>query len=553
MKRRYGKCVWTIILLIVVGVVFFAGGYVLRGLRSAPPDADMMNIDETATVWTCSMHPQIRKDKPGQCPICLMDLIPVETSDDGITERQISFSPEALKLMEVQTTPVERKFVETEIRMVGKVAYDETRIKDVTAWVPGRIDRLYVDFTGMEVKKDDHMVQLYSPELITAQAEFLQAIESAKTIDGSTELVARSIRQTLQSAREKLRLLGLTQRQVEEIEKASEPLDQLTIFAPIGGVVIEKQAAEGMYVKTGMKIYTIVDLSQMWVLLDAYESDMMWLRYGQNVTFEVEAFPGKIFQGTISFIDPRLDTKTQTIKLRVNVSNEDEKLKPGMFVSAVVNAKIAGEGKVMAADLAGKWICPMHGQIVKDQAGTCDICGMKLVTTESLGYVPIDTDLQPPLVVPASAVLITGKRAVVYMQIPEMEKPTFEGREIVLGPRAGEHYIVREGLQGDEVVVTNGNFKIDSALQIQAKPSMMTTPTAEPEEHAQIMSGEQTLCPVMGGPINKEFFVEYKGKKVYFCCGGCDETFLKDPEKYLDKLPQFQEMNTENEHTEHNH
>lgn len=540
MKKIYGKCVWTIILLIVVGVVFFAGGYFLRGLRSVPPDADVMNTAEITAIWTCSMHPQIRQPKPGKCPICFMDLVPVETSDADITERQISFSPEALKLMEVQTTPVERKFVETEIRMVGKIAYDETRIKNVTAWVPGRIDRLYVDFTGMVVKKDDHMVELYSPDLITAQAEFLQAMESAKTTDGSTELVTRSIRQTLQSAREKLQLLGLTQRQIEDIEKASKPLDQLTIYAPIGGVVLEKQAAEGMYVNTGTKIYTIADLSQLWVLLDAYESDMMWLRYGQEVTFEVEAYPGKMFHGIISFIDSRLDTKTQTIKLRVNVSNLDGKIKPGMFVSAVVKAKVAEEGKVMAENLAGKWTCSMHPSIVKDTVGTCDICEMDLVTTESLDYVSTDAAGEPPLVVPASAVLVTGKRAVVYVQVPETEKPTFEGREILLGPRAGDSYIVREGLKEDEIVVTNGNFKIDSALQLQAKPSMMTSSADAPQEQAKIMPGEQTHCPVMGGPINREVFIEYKGKKVYFCCGGCDDVFLKDPEKYISKLPQFQ-------------
>jgi YHS domain-containing protein len=355
-------------------------------------------------------------------------------------------------------------------------------------------------------------------------------------------LVAESIRQTLQSAREKLLLLGLTERQIEDIEKASKPLDHLTIYAPLGGVVIEKHVSEGMYVKTGTPIYTITDLSQMWVLLDAYESDMMWLRYGQDVSFEVEAYPGKEFHGTISFIDPRLDIKTQTIKLRVNVCNPDEQLKPGMFVSAIVKAKVAEEGKVMAEDLEGKWICPMHPDVIKDTAGICDICEMDLVTTKSLGYIPADENQPLPLVIPTSAALMTGKRAVVYVQVPDTEKPTFEGREIVLGPRAGDYYIVREGLGENEIVVTNGNFKIDSALQIQAKPSMMGTGDETMKKHSHAMHGEQTLCPVMDNPINKDVFVEYKGKKVYFCCEGCDDTFLKDPEKYLHKLPQFQDQ-----------
>ena len=202
----------------------------------------------------------------------------------------------------------------------------------------------------------------------------------------------------------------------------------------------------------------------------------------------------------------------------------------------------------MSPEMAGKWICPMHPSVVKTEAGSCDICGMDLVTTESLGYV-VDTPKEAPLVIPASAALITGTRAVVYVQVPGAEKPTYEGREIVLGPRAGDYYIVKSGLGEGEIVVTNGNFKIDSALQIQAKPSMMNPEgAAVPGHHhgtdskAEVLSdkiGKQTTCPVMGLAINKEIFTVYKGKKVYFCCPGCKPEFEKNPEKYLAKLPQF--------------
>ena len=205
---------------------------------------------------------------------------------------------------------------------------------------------------------------------------------------------------------------------------------------------------------------------------------MVWIRYGQEVEFETEAYPGEVFTGTISFIDPVLDAKTRTVKLRVNVENPDGKLKPEMFVRAVVRAKVAQGGRVMDEAMAGKWICPMHPGVVKDEVGSCDICGMDLVTTESLGYVKVDTPKEAPLVIPASAPLITGKRAVVYVQLPERETPTYEGREVVLGPRAGDYYIVKSGLDEGEVVVTSGNFKIDSALQIRARPSMMS-PKAE--------------------------------------------------------------------------
>ncbi|MHC4656875.1 MAG: heavy metal-binding domain-containing protein, partial [Planctomycetota bacterium] len=230
--------------------------------------------------------------------------------------------------------------------------------------------------------------------------------------------------------------------------------------------------------------------------------------------------------------------------------NTEGKLKPEMFVRAVVRSRVAGGGKVMAPEMAGKWICPMHPAVVKTEAGNCNICGMDLVTTESLGYV-VDTPKQAPMVIPASAPLITGVRAVVYVQVPGAEKPTYEGREIVLGSRAGDYYIVKSGLAEGEIVVTNGNFKIDSALQIQAKPSMMNPEgTAVPGHHqgtdhkAEQLTdgaGEQKTCPVMDLPINKDLFTVYKGKKVYFCCPGCKPEFEKNPEKYLAKLPQFKE------------
>jgi Cu(I)/Ag(I) efflux system membrane fusion protein len=320
------------------------------------------------------------------------------------------------------------------------------------------LDRLFVDFTGITVKKGDHMVELYSPELISAQAEFLLS---------STKLLAK----------EKLRLLGLTAEQIEQIEKTGKPVDHLTIYAPIGGVVVHKNATEGMYVTEGSKLYTIADLSRLWVKLDAYESDLPWLQYGQQVEFTTEAYPGDVFKGKIAFIDPVLNDKTRTVEVRVNVDNTDGRLKPDMFVRAIAHAKVAKGGRVMAADMAGKWICPMHPSIVKDSAAACDICGMDLVTPESIGFVVADTSGEPPLVIPVSAALVTGRkldRAVVYVQKQDAEEPTFEGKEIVLGPRAGDYYIVKSGLAEGEIVVTNGNFKIDSALQIQTKPSMMS-------------------------------------------------------------------------------
>ncbi|MFA5785171.1 MAG: efflux RND transporter periplasmic adaptor subunit, partial [Phycisphaerae bacterium] len=313
-------------LLLIIALAFLAGWF-LKPRVSAGPGLVEEN-EQTETIWTCSMHPQILQSKPGKCPICFMDLIPVTIEQDQpLGPRQISFSPEAVKLMDVQTAPAERKFVEAQIRMAGTVDYDETGLKDITAWVPGRIDRLYVDFTGTEVIKGDHMVRLYSPDLISAQAEYIQAIEAAKEIsESASQLVNTSTQETLKASREKLLLLGLQESQLEEIEKSGEPTDFVNINAPIGGIVIEKHATEGMYVQTGTKIYTIADLSHVWVKLDAYESDIGMITYQQPVKFTVEAYPGETFEGRITFKPPILDPETRTVKLRVDVPNPDGRL-----------------------------------------------------------------------------------------------------------------------------------------------------------------------------------------------------------------------------------
>jgi len=435
-----------------------------------------------AEIWTCSMHPQIRLPGPGKCPICGMDLIPVTKGGGaGLAPTQLQLSPRAIMLAQIETTPVERKLPIAEVRMVGKIEYDETRVGYITAWVPGRLDRLYVDYTGVMVKKGDHMASLYSPELLTAQEELIQAVNITKDlVNSELSLIKQRAQTTIQSARDKLRLWGLTSEQIKEIEGSATPSDHLTIYSPISGIVVHKNAVEGIYVATGSRIYTVADLSHLWVMLDAYESDLPWIRYGQEVEFQTQAYPGETFKGRISFIDPVLNAKTRTVKVRVIVENSDGRLKPEMFVRATVHSQVAAPGRVMDPNLAGKWISPMHPEIVKDGPGSCDICGMPLVTAESLGYLSADAALtNAPLVIPVSAPLITGKRAVVYVALTN-QPGLFEGREIVLGSRAGDHYIVREGLAEGELVVVNGAFKIDSAVQIHAGPSMMNPSSQRP-------------------------------------------------------------------------
>ena len=464
----------TIPIILITAVIMFAGGFWLRGLfQNDHTNHDHSAATETRTVkfHTCSMHPTIQQDNPGTCSLCGMDLIPVYEGDDTKTgPRSLTLSTRAQKLAEIQSTPVERRYAEAEIRMVGKVEYDESRLSYITARVPGRLDRLYVDYTGVPVKQNDHLVHLYSPELLNAQEELITAIRTAGDLESSSsDYLRERSQENIRSAREKLRLWGLTESQITEIEEKETPSDHITINSPMEGIVVHKNAVEGMYVQTGTQIYTIADLTHVWVKLDAYESDLPWIHYGQEVEFRTEAYPGEVFKGQIAFIDPVINAKTRTIKMRVNLPNPEGKLKPDMFVRAVVKSQIAKGGRVMDPNLAGKWISPMHPEIIKNEPGSCDICGMDLVSAESLGYVKAQAETAP-LVIPASAPLITGKRAVVYVDLGQGQ---YEGREIELGPRAGDFYLVESGLQEGEKVVTNGNFKIDSAIQILAKPSMM--------------------------------------------------------------------------------
>ena len=460
----------------VLGGLLFGGGDESAVIEHASHERAASTSSEP-TKWTCSMHPQIKLPKPGKCPLCFMDLIPLETGGgEDLGPRQLRLSETAKQLARIQTTPAVRALAESEVRMVGNITYDETKVAYITAWVPGRLDRLYADYTGIPVNKGDHLVYIYSPELLAAQAELIQAHEAVSSLERTSSAVLLSTAQaTIEATRDKLRLFGLTVKQIEQIENSKEASDHLTIYAPLGGVVVHKNALEGMYVKTGTRIYTIADLSKLWVIFEAYESDLPWVRFGQRVEFASPSFPGERFEATISFIDPLVDPKTRTVRVRAVVDNSGGRLKPNMFVRGVVKSRINGEGKIVDERLSGKWISPMHPEIVKDGPGKCDVCGMDLVPVSSLGYAA-DTagGGDTPLLIPASAPLITGKRAVAYVEIPSDEGPLFEGREVVLGPRAGDYYVVKSGIEEGELVVTNGAFKIDSELQIQAKPSMMS-------------------------------------------------------------------------------
>jgi Cu(I)/Ag(I) efflux system membrane fusion protein len=463
------------VLLILAALVI---GY--RIGRPAPEPTDASTTVQSASdngppqMYTCSMHPSVRLPDPdAKCPICFMDLIPVADDGGEGNETRLVLSAAAVKSSQIETAKVGRFFPMADVRLFGKLTYDETSVARITAYFPGRIERLFVNYVGVPVVKGDHLAEMYSPQLLAAFEELHQARLAVEGRTSTSEIVVTSTRRTLEAARGKLRLFGLTEKQISDAEGGEATGDRLTVYSPIAGIVTHLATREGDYVETGSPLATVADLSRLWLDMEAYESQLPLLRWGQPVTFTVEAHPGEVFTGRISFIEPMVDARTRTAAVRVAVDNSDRALKPGMFATATVRPRVASGGAVLSDELAGRWVGPMHPTVVKDGPGQCDICGMDLVSAESLGVVGDPASVEEPLVVPRTAVLQTGKRAVVYVEVPDAEKPTYEGRVVQLGARAGDFYIIEAGLREGEEVVVNGAFRIDSAMQIVAKPSMM--------------------------------------------------------------------------------
>ena len=424
------------------------------GDQAAPAPEDNHEHAAAAedTVWTCSMHPQIRSDEPGQCPICGMDLIPVAQDDSGGAQddpTRITLSERAKILARVRTAPVERRAgADRALHLLGRMDYDETRIRTVTAWAAGRLDRLRVATTGQHIRAGQPIADLYSPEIYSAHQDLLLALRQVERLrEGSavSEVARATAEATLASARQRLRLLGMSEATIAGMEKAKQPAQSVPVRAPFAGTVIERLVSEGNYVSAGSGIYRVADLSRLWVQLDAYERDLPGLRVGTDVSLRVSALPGETHAGRVAFVDPVIDPRTRTARVRVEVANPDGRLKPGMFAEAEVGGS-GGAGK------AGPG---------KAGAGQRD-----------------DT-----LVVPDTAPLFTGRRSIVYVAVPETDRPTYEAREVKLGARAGQVYPVLAGLAEGEQVVVHGAFVLDADLQIRGGLSMMargddTTPGA---------------------------------------------------------------------------
>ena len=370
---------------------------------------------EESTVWTCSMHPQIRQEKPGKCPICGMELIPLSDSKGKLVSNDaLQMSESAAALADVQTIVVGVGTAASKnLQLSGKIEADERNISLISAHFNGRIEKLNVNFTGEKVKRGQVLATVYSPEFVMAQQELLEA---SKNKDSYPELY--------NAVRNKLKNFQLAESEIDKIESGGKVSMALPLRSQYTGVVQKLYASSGKHVKKGEPLFEVVDLSKLWVVLDAYEQDLSHISDGDLVTFTVPSLPGENFKAKVTFIDPFIDPSSRVAGIRAEVINDKGKLKPEMFVRA---------------------------SIKNDNQST----GGEVIT------------------VPQSAVLWTGKRSLVYVKLDNYDQPTFEYREVTLGAEKGDQYVIESGLKAGDRVVVNGTFSIDAAAQLAGKPSMM--------------------------------------------------------------------------------
>jgi Cu(I)/Ag(I) efflux system membrane fusion protein len=365
-----------------------------------------------AAIWTCAMHPQIRMSEPGKCPICGMDLILLGQSGTTIDPDAIQMTKEAVQLANVLTSVVSKQNPVKELRLYGKVQADERLLQSQVSYLPGRIEKLNVNFTGEVVRKGQALAVIYSPDLVTAQQELL---ETAATKVSQPALY--------EASKDKLHQWKLTDNQISMIESSGKVKTNFEIFANATGIVSARRVNNGDFVSPGSVLFDIADLSQVWIMFDAYESDLPYLSKGQKMTFTIQALPGTDFSGNIAFIDPVLDPVTRVAKVRIEAGNQGGKLKPEMFATGIVKANLEAYNDKM--------------------------------------------------IIPRTAVLWTGKRSVVYVKQLGSVEQVFKMREIELGPMLGNSYVVMSGLKDGEEIVTQGAFSVDASAQLEGKPSMM--------------------------------------------------------------------------------
>ncbi|MFO0915904.1 MAG: efflux RND transporter periplasmic adaptor subunit [Pirellulales bacterium] len=577
LARVEARCWWTKLwlqplLFLACGVLLIAGlgiaqrtGLIVSsgGKGHEPSSSGGANVK-----YICPMMCTPPQAQPGRCPVCAMELVPA-ASGGKTDSRSIQIDPASRRIANIRTVAVTSMPMSRTIRAIGELRYDEGTLKTISAYVDGRLERLYADYTGVVVKKGDHLALVYSPRLYTGQVELLLAKKAWGDARSSTLAgVSQSSMDLYASAKQRLIELGMTPSQIEQLEREGRATSRLHLCAPSGGTVIEKTAVEGQYVKEGDAIYQMADLSTVWLILRLFPEDAATIRYGQKVEAEVQSLPGREFVGRVAFIDPNVDPKTRTVGIRVVIPNSDGLLRVGDYAKATIEVPLSGghEGLVHDPELANKWISPRHPHVVADSAGDCPICGVALVPAAQFGFTADALAGNEALVVPRDAVLMAGKNSVVYV---ETAPGRFEIRRVVLGPNCGDQMVIQSGVKDGEHVATRGNFLIDSQMQLASNPSLIDPTKAGPmmDESQSVemivalgklppedreLAEQQGVCPVaefrlgsMGTPMK----VDVKGRPVFICCDGCRESLLAEPDKYLAKLASRSNENPTHDHS----
>ena len=410
------KNILYISMAVLVGLL--GGWLIFSGNSTEKDETDMTEThdhsDESAEqMWTCSMHPQIMQPEPGDCPICGMDLIPAESSADGLAMNEIKMTKNAMALANVQTTIVGNASADNEnmISLSGKIKMNAEENAIQASYFDGRIERLNINFEGQEVRKGQLLATIYAPNLVAAQQELI----TAASLKASQPELYKAVRN-------KLKLWKLSESQINSIEDSGKVRENFPIYATVSGTVSEKMASEGDYVKQGQPIVKVSNLNSVWAEFDAYENQISEFKKGQKIRVTTNAYPNEVFDATVSFIDPVLNTQTRTVVVRSTLKNNKGLFKPGMFVTGRIKSK--------------------------------------------------SNSPEAQLRIPASAVLWTGERSLVYIKTNPNE-PIFEMQEVTLDNRIGDIFMVASGLQEGDEIVTNGTFTVDAAAQLQGKKSMM--------------------------------------------------------------------------------
>ena len=421
--------------IIYIGIAVVVGllvGYLIFGgseSSTAMDEHDHSTESTSSEMWTCSMHPQIMQPEPGSCPICGMDLIPAESSEEGLMANQIKMTQNAMVLAGVETIQVGSQTEgEGSVKVSGKITVNQESDAVQSAYFDGRIENIFVNFEGEEVRKGQKLATIYAPALVSAQQELLTAAKLKETQP-----------QLYKAVRNKLKLWKLSGSQIDQIENSGNVVENFPIYSNVRGVVSKIMVEEGDYIKTGSPLVKVANLGSVWAIFDAYESQLGLFEKGQTLEITTRSYPDETFPATVSFVSPLLNNRTRTLEVRAELDNEKGLLKPGMFVQAKIEMS----------------------KNEKDEV----------------------------LTIPESAVLWTGQRSLVYVQ-PDPSTSIFEMREVELGNLSNGSYAVNSGLKPRELVVAKGTFTVDAAAQLQGKKSMMNqdgeTMTMDHEGHSKM-------------------------------------------------------------------